>query len=108
MSTSGAEPPRPLAEWPTKVAGAVESVAAVVRSKAVRPLQSVARAVVFGVVVAVMGIVLAILVAVGTVRVLNVYLFGGQEWASYAVVGGIFLLAGVLVSSRKRARTAGE
>lgn len=97
-----------MAEWPTKVAGAVEGIADLVRTKAVRPLQGLARAVVFGVIVAVMGVVLAILVAVGTVRVLNVYLFGGQEWASYAVVGGIFLLAGVFLSSRRRARSAEE
>lgn len=104
MIISDGEGPRPSAEWPAKVADAVEGVVGAVRSKAVRPLQSVARAIVFGVVVAVMGSVLAVLVAVGTVRVLNVYLFGSHEWASYLVVGGIFALAGMFVSSRKRAR----
>ena len=102
-------PPGPMTQWPSKVANAVEGVAETVRSKAVRPLEMVARAIVYGIVVAFVGLVLAILVAVGTIRVLNVYLFAGQEWASYLIVGGIFLLGGLFLSSRKRAGvTRGE
>ncbi len=91
-------------EWPAKVAGVVEGVADKVRSKALRPLETVARAVVFGVIVATVGLMLLVLMAVGTVRVLNVYLFSGQEWASYLIVGGIFVLGGLFLSSLKRAK----
>ncbi len=96
--------PGPMAEWPAKVANAVEGLAETVRSKAVHPLETVARAIVFGVIVASVGLMLLIFMAVGTIRVLNVYLFAGQEWASYLIVGGIFVLAGAFLSSRKRAR----
>lgn len=107
MTNSGGDAPKagapkPQAEWPAKVAGAIEGVAETLRAKAVRPLQKVARAVVFGVIIAVMGLVLVILLSVGIIRVLNVYLFTGQEWASYAIVGGIFLGAGLFLSSLRR------
>lgn len=93
------------ADWPAKVAGVVEGLAETVRAKAVRPLEKAARAIVFGVIVAVMGIVLVILGSVAVIRVLNVYLFSGQEWASYTIVGGIFLFAGMFLSSRKRPKS---
>lgn len=96
----------PAAEWPTKAADQLESVVGLVRSKAVRPLQTVARAVVFGIIAATMAVVLLVLGAVGTIRVLNVYAFPGQEWASLTVVGGIFFLSGLFVSSLKRSRRA--
>lgn len=99
------EAPEPMSEWPSKVANAVEGLAETVRSKALRPLETVVRAIVFGVIIAFVGLVLLIFMAVGTIRVLNVYLFPGQEWASYAIVGGIFGLGGVFLSSRKRATT---
>ncbi|MGH9065029.1 MAG: hypothetical protein ACRDZQ_09600 [Acidimicrobiales bacterium] len=101
--TSG-EGPRVPAAWPAKAAESLEHVVGTVRSKSVRPLQTIARALVFGLIAAVMGVVLLILMAVGTIRVLNVYAFPGEEWASYVLVGGIFALAGLFVSSRKQAR----
>jgi hypothetical protein len=104
MIISGSDVPGPMSEWPAKVADVVEGLAETVRSKAVRPPETVARVVVFGVIVAFVGLMLGIFVAVGTIRVLNVYLFAGQEWASYLIVGGIFVLVGTFLSSRKRER----
>ncbi|MGH9071080.1 MAG: phage holin family protein [Acidimicrobiales bacterium] len=106
MTTPGKDAPSPDAEWPAKVAGAVESLADLVRSKAVHPLEKAARAIVFGVVAAVLGLMVVILVSVGVIRVLNVYLFPGQEWASYTIAGGIFLGAGVFLFLRKRPKTS--
>ncbi|HZD66440.1 MAG TPA: hypothetical protein VE152_10105 [Acidimicrobiales bacterium] len=91
-------------EWPTRATDQVESAISLVRSKAVRPLQLIARAVVFGILAATMGTVLAVLAAVGTVRVLNVYAFPGREWASFAVVGGIFSLLGLFTWTLRRSR----
>lgn len=102
-SVPGPRAPGPMDQWPTKVAGAVEDLAGVIRSKAVRPLETVARLIVLGIIAAIVGLVTVILTAVGTIRVLNVYLFAGQEWASYLIVGGIFLVVAMLCSSRKRA-----
>ncbi|MGH9068242.1 MAG: hypothetical protein ACRD0J_12270 [Acidimicrobiales bacterium] len=96
--------PRIPSEWPTKAAESLENVVGAVRARSVKPLQTIARAIVFGVVAAVMGAVLLIFGAIGILRLLNVYAFPGQEWASYLVVGGLFTIAGVFLLSLARSR----
>lgn len=95
-------------EWPVKAADAVDSVVGMVHDKAVRPLILVARAVVFGLVVAVLAGVLVTAVSVGLIRLLDVYAFPGRVWASYALVGFVFSVAGLLAWSRRSARPAGS
>lgn len=91
-------------EWPVKAAGALESLVGTVRTRVVRPLQSVAKILVFAVLAGLVGLALAVLFAVLVVRLLDVYAFGGRVWASDLVVGGIFAAAGLLLSSRKRSK----
>lgn len=109
---AGADEPGPVAggatvtaEWPRKAADAVDLVVDTIHDKAIRPALLAARAVVFGVLVAVLALVVLVLLSVGLVRLLDVYAFGGRVWISYAVLGGIFSLAGLLAWSR---RTASE
>jgi hypothetical protein len=105
MQEQGRARPSPLtSEWPTRATDQLEMLIGLTRSKVIRPLQLVARAVVFGVIVATMGAVLLVLVAIGTVRVLNVYAFPGKEWASLALVGGIFFFAGLFLWTLRRSR----
>lgn len=95
-------------EWPVKAADSLETLVGTVRSRAVRPLQTIARTVVFGVIVAVMGLALAVFAAIGVLRLLDVYAFPPPRiWASYLVVGAIFAFLGVGVSSLRRARPKG-
>jgi hypothetical protein len=96
------------AEWPARLADQVESVVTALHDKVVRPLLIVARAVVFGLVVAAMALVIAVLSSIAVVRLLDTYAFGRRVWASDLVVGGFFTLVGLVAWSRRRAGQAEE
>lgn len=91
------------ADWPRKAADAVDLLVDIVHDKAVRPAALVARAVVFGLLIAALALVVVVLVSVALVRLLDVYAFGGRVWISYAVLGGLFTLAGLAAWSRRYA-----
>lgn len=85
-------------DWPDKAADAIESAIGLVRDKSVRPLTLVAKAAVYGLIVAIVGVSVAVMVAVGVVRLLNVYAL--TDWESDVVVGGILALVGMFALSR--------
>ena len=92
--------PRPAAggsDWTVQAADTIERVVVGIRDKTTVPLTTVARAVVYGLLAAVMGVIIVIFAAIVAIRVLTVYLFRGEVWASYLVVGGIFVGSGVLL-----------
>ena len=91
-------------EWPKKAADAVEMVVDTIHDKAIRPAALIARAVVFGLVVAALITVLVVMVSVAVVRILDVYAFGRQVWASYTVLGGLLTLVGLGAWSRRTVR----
>jgi hypothetical protein len=72
----------------------------------IRPLLLVARAVVFGIVVAAMAFSVAVLLSVALVRLLDVYVFPGRVWASEALVGAALTLIGIVAWSLRRDRSA--
>jgi hypothetical protein len=76
-------------EWSNKAIDTVDTVVDVVHDKVVRPALVAARAVVFGVVIAFASLLLLVFLAVGLVRLLDVYAFGGRVWASDALFGTI-------------------
>ena len=72
-----------------------------IHDKALRPIILGARAVVFGLLVAVLGLTVVTLVSVGLLRLLDVYVFPGRVWASYAVLGLVFSAAGLWAWSQR-------
>ena len=88
-------------ELPGKAVDTVDLVVAFVHNKAVRPLVVATRAIVFGMLIAVLGTVVVLLVSIALLRVLDLYVFPGRIWASYAVLGAFFSLAGLLAWSRR-------
>ncbi len=91
-------------DWPAHLADSLEDVVRAIRERAIRPVVLAARAVVFGVIVLTMAIVTAVLIAVATVRLLDVYAFGNRVWASDALVGTLLCAAGVFAWSRRYRR----
>lgn len=91
------------AEWPAKAVGAIDLVVDTVNDRAVRPAILAARAIVFGLLIAVTGLVVLVLASAGLIRLLDVYVFPGRVWASYAVLGLIFSAAGLWAWSKRSA-----
>lgn len=91
-------------EWPKKAADTVEMVVDTIHDKAIRPAVLVARALVFGLLVAALTGLLVVMMSIAVVRILDVYVFGRQVWASYCIVGGLLTLGGLGAWSM---RTAG-
>ena len=94
-------------DWPEKAACAVDLVVDTIHDKALRPILLAARAVVFGLLAAVLALVVLVLVSVGLVRLLDVYAFSGRVWISYAVIGGVFCLGGLFAWTKRAPRIAG-
>lgn len=88
-------------ELPGKAADAVDSAIGLLHDKAIRPLLLAARGIVFGILAGVLAVVVLVLVAVGLIRLLDVYAFPGRVWASYCLVGFVFTVAGLAVWSQR-------
>jgi hypothetical protein len=74
----------------------------VVHDRVLRPLLIAGRTVAFGFILILMALVLVSALIIGLVRLFNVYLFAGREWLTYAVVGVISLIAGLVIWRRRR------
>jgi LPXTG-motif cell wall-anchored protein len=74
----------------------------IVHDKVLRPLLIAGRAVAFGFIVLLAALVLICVLVIAVIRLLNVYLFAGHEWITYAIVGAAFLLAGLVIWRRRR------
>lgn len=98
-------PARP--DWTVQAADTIESVVASVRAKSAAPLETVARAVVYGILLAVMGQVALVLLTIALVRALEVYLPVGDVWLPYLIVGGLLTIAGLLLWSKRRPKGEG-
>jgi hypothetical protein len=77
----------------------IDSVVATVNDRAVRPAIVAARAIVFGVIIAVVGVTVVIMFCIGFIRVTT--LAGHRIWASYLVLGLIFSAVGAVLYSRR-------
>jgi hypothetical protein len=80
---------------------AVDTVVATVNDKAIRPAIVAARAIVFGVIIAVVAITVLVLLSVGFIRLTTVYLFDDKVWISYLVLGAIFCLGGAFAYTKR-------
>ncbi|HEV2362487.1 MAG TPA: hypothetical protein VGS21_12360 [Acidimicrobiales bacterium] len=98
---SGSNAPGPSAEkapdWAAKATQMVDSAVVLVRDKATVPVLRVAEYVVFGVVALLSLVVVILVVPIALIRILDVYLFHWRVWASYASVGGLFALLGLVL-----------
>ena len=98
-------------DWTVQAVDRVESVVTTIRDKTVVPVTTVARAMVYGIVVGVLSVMALALIAIGAVRALNLYLplhvgvsHARSVWVSYGIVGGIFVLVGLLFMRKANAR----
>ena len=90
-----------MSDWTSQVADTIDSVVGTVRDKTAVPAETVARALVYGILIAVMGSAALLLLTTGVVRLLDNWL---RIWAVYLIVGGVFTAAGLLCWAFRRPR----
>lgn len=93
-------------DWTASAADTVERVVGTVRDKAVVPITTVARVLVYGVLAAALGLAALVLLTIGLVRVVDVYTGGDRVWIAHGGIGGIFTLVGLFLL--RKASTAGK
>lgn len=83
-----------MADWPDQATDGVERVVVLVRERTVVPAQRAAIGIVYGVLAAAFLVPALILAVIGVFRALT-YIPGGV-WVAWLILGGIFVLAGLL------------
>ena len=99
MTAPGSGEPSP--DWAVQAADRIEGFVGGLRGKTARPLEVVAKGVVYGLVAAVAAVTALVLLAVALVRALDIWI-PGDVWRAHLIVGGLFTLAGVLAWSRRK------
>jgi len=89
----------PHTPWSARAADDVERLVGTVRDKATGPVLRAVRAMVFGLLAAVLLIITLVLVTIAFVRVLD--LLPGGIWVAYLITGLVFLLLGFWVWSKR-------
>jgi len=101
MSSEPAPRDDRAAQLTEKVGQAVE----VIRDHTVRPVQKVVSAAIFGALAFSVVVFVIVVLVIGLIRLLNNEVFDQRAWASYLLIGGIFVLAGTLISTRRHSRS---
>jgi hypothetical protein len=92
-------------DWAAQLTEKVGQLVELVRDRTVRPVQRAVRLAIFGVLASVVVIFVAIALVIGLLRLLNNEVFAQRVWASYFLIGGIFVVAGTLISMKHHSRS---
>lgn len=87
-----------------QVVASVERGVGYVRDNATQKVIVVVRALVFGLIAAMVGIMLITLLAVGLVRLLY-QLPGNRPWVAHGIAGLVFVIAGAVMMRKRTARS---
>jgi hypothetical protein len=87
-----------MSNWTIQAADAIDKTVSAVRDRTVEPAQRAAKAIVFGVLAACCVMTALLLLAIVTFRVLSLAI---PVWASWMVLGGIFIAGGLFLWSRR-------
>ena len=93
-------------DWPGQAADVIVKGVDTLRDKTTGPAQKAARALVYGLLAAVLGTMVAILLIIGLVRlvdsIVGLFMDEPRIWVTYLIVGVLFSIAGALVFRRRR------
>jgi fatty-acid desaturase len=77
--------------------GAIDLVVDTLHDKVIRPILLIGRTVAFAFIIVVCVSVIAVALCVALLRLLDVYAFGAHQWASWALLGAIFVTGGLVI-----------
>ena len=100
-------------DWVSEATETIERVIDGIRDKAVVPLTTVARALVYGLLAIVVAIAAVVVFAIAIVRILDVYLdyipkLSDGVWVADLVAGAIFVIAGLLLWAKRSPKAEHE
>lgn len=102
-------PSNPLTDpdWAQKTVDTIDRWVGLVRDRTTRPLVALVRGVVFAVLILTGVVLVAVLGLIALTRGLQAALDAGLSrdvavWLSYLIIGGVFLLVGLVVARKKR------
>jgi hypothetical protein len=87
-------------DWATRTADSIERVVTSVRDRTTRPLLLAGRAVVFGLLAAILGIAAIVLFSILVVRALTA--LTGRAWLAELILGAMFCAAGIVLLVLRR------
>jgi hypothetical protein len=92
-----------MSDWTTDAANAIDNAVGLVRERTVEPVQTVARAVIYGLMAALIVIPAVILLTIGLFRILAIVAVEANTgvWLAWTLLGGIFLVAGLFCWTRR-------
>jgi hypothetical protein len=88
-------------DWTVQAVDTIETVVVTIRDKTAVPLETITRAIVYGILIVVMGSTALVLSTIALVRVLSYFL---EVWAVDAIIGGLFTVCGLLLWRTRRPR----
>ena len=97
-------PDAATSDWTVRTADTIDSVVGVVRDKAVVPVTTISRWVVYGLLAAIVGLMALVLLSAGVVRGIDVATGDGRVWIAHLITGGIFTLIGLFLWSKRAPR----
>jgi hypothetical protein len=104
-TTTPAATPGSGEDWTDQVTGLIVDSVDKVRSRTTGPILEIAKGSVHAVVALILLAPVAVLFLVLTIRVLTYFVFR-EVWITYAVLGTLFALVGVVMWARRQPRTA--
>ena len=95
-----------MADWTTDLVDNLDNAIAMVRDKTVVPAQNATKAVVYGLLVAFFALTAFLMISIALFR--GLVILTGEVWASYLILGGIFVIAGAFCWALRSPRTKSE
>jgi CHASE2 domain-containing sensor protein len=92
-------------DWAAQLTEKVGQVVDVIRDQTVGRVQKVVRVVIFGALALSVVVLVLMMLTIGLVRLFNNEVFDQRVWASYFLIGGIFVVLGTLISMMRHSRS---
>src|SRR4249920_518293 len=93
--------PSPAPDWAARTADSIERVVTTIRDRTTKPVLIAGRAVVFGLLAAIVGIAAVVLLSIIVVRVLVI--LTDRAWLGELILGALFVIAGLVLLRLRRA-----
>jgi uncharacterized membrane protein len=92
--------PSPTPDWAARTADSIERVVTTVRDRTTRPVLIAGRAIVFGLLAAIVGVTAVVLLSITIVRVLVI--LTDRAWLAELILGALFVIVGLVLLRLRR------